>query len=450
MRRRAGSVNLGHIRFPDLKVAPTANKPYFAALPKQREFMQSHAAENLYSGAVRAGKSRALMEKCYQEAVSYPGIRLGVFRKVRATLYETTIRTFACDVLGWGSIDDPQSGIVKRWRKSELKATLYNGSEIIFLGMDKNSKIGSLELGGAFVDEAHELEVDDWNMIQTRLSQPVVAKQRMWAACNPASPMHWLYEKFFRNQGEDVFCVTTNSFENPHLGEEYIARLTRMTGNFYRRMALGEWVAFSGLIFDCFDADTHVVAQVEETAGAVNIRSIDFGGLNPHVCQWWRVYPDGKMVLYRELYHSNISIREFADKIHQHQPPNEQIQYTVSDHDVSDRLTLAENNIQTRPALKDVKQGLERTYEKMANGELFFYAEALVEEDWQLKDDTGAVNRIRPKSTLEELGSYEWHVSAGVAKDQPVKKDDHGMDAMRYAVQSLYQPQARWSHIRGI
>jgi phage terminase large subunit len=100
--------------------------------------------------------------------------------------------------------------------------------------------------------------------------------------------------------------------------------------------------------------------------------------------------------------------------------------------------------------LKDVKQGLERTYEKMANGELFFYAEALVEEDWQLKDDTGAVNRIRPKSTLEELGSYEWHVSAGVAKDQPVKKDDHGMDAMRYAVQSLYQPQARWSHIRGI
>jgi phage terminase large subunit len=420
------------------------------ALPKQRDFMQSHAAENLYSGAVRAGKSRALMEKCYQEAIDTAGIRLGIFRKVRATLYETTIRTFACDVLGWPSIDDPQSGIVKRWRKSELKATLYNGSELIFLGMDKNSKIGSLELGGAFVDEAHELEVDDWNMIQTRLSQPVVEKQRMWAACNPASPMHWLYEKFFRNQGEDVFCVTTNSFENPHLGEEYIARLKRMTGNFYRRMALGEWVAFSGLIFDCFDADTHVINQVEDSAGAYNLRSIDFGGLNPHVCQWWRVYPDGKMVLYRELYHSNISVREFADKIHQHQSPQEEIQYTISDHDVSDRLTLAENNIQTRPALKDVKLGLERTYEKMANGELFFYRQALVEEDWQLKDDTGAVNRMRPQSTLEELGSYEWQVSAGVAKDQPVKKDDHGMDAMRYAVQSLYQPQARWSHIRGV
>jgi len=449
MRNRPSSANLKQIRFPDLKVAPTIHKPYFMALPKQQKFMQSKAAENLYSGAVRAGKSRALMEKCYQEAIDHPGIRLGVFRKVRATLYETTIRTFGCDVLGWPSIDDPQSGIVKRWRKSELKATLYNGSEIIFLGMDKNSKIGSLELGGAFVDEAHELEVDDWNMIQTRLSQPVVEKQRMWAACNPASPMHWLYEKFFRMANENAFCVTTNSFENPYLGEEYIARLKRMTGNFYQRMAMGEWVAFSGLVYDCFDPDQHVIDE-PEVGNSFNLRSIDFGGLNPHVCQWWRVYQDGRMVLYRELYHSNISVRAFADMIHQHQPSNEVVRVTISDHDVSDRLTLAENGIQTRPALKEVRQGIERTYEKLANGELLFYRDALVEQDWQLKDDTGAVNRVRPQSTLEEISGYEWAVSAGIPKDQPTKKDDHGMDAMRYAVMSLHQPQANWRRVRGV
>ena len=53
-------------RYPQLTDLPLFLKPHFDALPKQLDFMASEAAENLYSGAVRAGKSRALMEKLYQ------------------------------------------------------------------------------------------------------------------------------------------------------------------------------------------------------------------------------------------------------------------------------------------------------------------------------------------------------------------------------------------------
>ena len=136
----------------------------------------------------------------------------------------------------------------------------------------------------------------------------------------------------------------------------------------------------------------------------------------------------------------------------ENQPENENIRYSVSDHDASERMYLAKHGIPTIAAIKDVRRGLQDTYEKMANDEIFFYREALVETDWKLNDDSGAIRRKRPQSTLEELTGYEWAISADNAKDQPVKKDDHGMDAMRYAVESIIYQQrpSAWTRIQGV
>ena len=441
-------------RYPQLTDLPLFLKPPFDALPKQLDFMASEAAENLYSGAVRAGKSRALMEKLYQIATVYPGIRIGVFRKVRSTIMETTLRTLLVDVLGWPSVEDDQGGIIKAWRKSELKLVFHNSSEVIFFGMDKLTKIGSLELGAAFLDEVHEFDESDWNMIQTRLSQPVMDKQQMFAACNPASPSHWLYEKFFKTDDPELFVISTNSYENPFLGDEYIARLNRMSGLMKRRLVDGEWIGFAGIIYDCYDQEKHIVEEVPaDQSHYINFRSIDFGGHNPHVCQWWRYDPISKhLYLYREVYYSGISIEDFCRMILENQPDGENIRYSVSDHDASERMYLAKHGIPTIAAIKDVRRGLQDTYEKIANHEIFFYREALVETDWKLKDDSGAIRRKRPQSTLEELTAYEWAISADNAKDQPVKKDDHGMDAMRYAVESIIYQQrpSAWTRIQGV
>lgn len=447
-------MNLFNYRFPQTQHLPSLLKPYFNALPKQQEFMGSEKAENLYSGAVRAGKSRALMEKLYQIAIEHSGIRCGVFRKVRSTLAETTLRTLLVDVIGWGSIEDTEdSGIVKTYRKSDMKLILQNGSEIIFFGMDKETKIGSLELGAAFLDEVHEFEESDWNMIQTRLSQPLVSKPQMFAACNPASPTHWLYEKFFRSPTDETFSVTTNSYENPYLGDEYIARLNRMSGIMKRRLVDGEWVGYAGVIYNCFDPDKHLIDK-PFTGEHINFRCLDFGGLNPYVCQWWRYYPETKrMVLYREVYFSDISIEDFCRMIHEHQPKEEPINFTVSDHDASDRIFLAKHGIKTLSAIKDVRRGVQDTYEKIANDEIFFVRDTVVELDWKLKDDSGAIKRKRPQSTVEELSGYEWATSGDTAKDQPVKRDDHGMDAMRYAVEAIIHGQNKkptWSYLRGV
>ena len=49
--------------------------------------------------------------------------------------------------------------------------------------------------------------------------------------------------------------------------------------------------------------------------------------------------------------------------------------------------------------------------------------------------DQSLVDANKPSSTVDELPGYIWDRGVGTAvKESPLKRDDHGMDAMRYAV----------------
>src|ERR1700690_271545 len=70
----------------------------------QRRFYWSQSPELLYSGAMGAGKSRILCEKAWRLALRYPGVTVGIFRKVAASIPATTLRTFQRDVLDTAKI----------------------------------------------------------------------------------------------------------------------------------------------------------------------------------------------------------------------------------------------------------------------------------------------------------------------------------------------------------
>jgi phage terminase large subunit len=62
---------------------------------------------------------------------------------------------------------------------------------------------------------------------------------------------------------------------------------------------------------------------------------------------------------------------------------------------------------------------------------LFIMRDALVERDQELEEAK------KPMSTVDEITGYVWAVKPGAAgglKEQPVKENDHGCDAMRYMV----------------
>ncbi|MBH1939063.1 terminase, partial [Streptomyces sp. AV19] len=109
----------------------------------------------------------------------------------------------------------------------------------------------------------------------------------------------------------------------------------------------------------------------------------------------------------------------------------------ICDHDAEGRAVLErELGIGTIAARKSVTDGIQAVQgrlRKAGDGKprLYVMRGAVVERDPQLDDAK------RPTCTEEELVGYVWAVkpgSAGGLKEEPLKENDHGADAMRYLV----------------
>lgn len=114
---------------------------------------------------------------------------------------------------------------------------------------------------------------------------------------------------------------------------------------------------------------------------------------------------------------------------------NERIETTVCDHDAEDRATLERYGVPTVAAYKAVATGIEAVQSRLRMAgdkrpRLFLLKDSLVERDESL------VAAHKPTCTEEEIPVYSYPKGADgkPLKEEPVKMDDHGCDAMRYGV----------------
>lgn len=168
---------------------------------------------------------------------------------------------------------------------------------------------------------------------------------------------------------------------------------------------------------------------------------MDFGFTNPMCMQWWAEDPDGRLFMYRELYHTRRLVEDMAKQAKELMlyPSGEwkepRPRAVICDHDAEDRATLEKHlRLRTTAAHKKVSTGLQAVQSRLKRAgdgrpRLFLVRGALVERDEQL--DAAR----KPACTQEEVSGYVWAVKpGGTAPEAPVKENDHGMDAMRYMV----------------
>jgi PBSX family phage terminase large subunit len=261
----------------------------------QRQFMQSISRELLYSGAFGAGKSRIGCEKGYYLSIKYPQNRGLIVRKTYTDLRDTTMDT-------WFRYVMPEEHLLQYY-KQEHRVVLKNGSEILFHGLDSPTKIGSLEVGWIFVDEAIEFSEEEWRMLLGRLRHPLVPFHQIFAATNPGDPQHWLYKHFYldmelkRNKVTEVF--ESDALSNPFTPQGYKDSLNTFKGRYKERFVQGKWISFAGLVFDNWDPSKHIKPRDTKDLGLTGdpahpipadwerFRAIDFGFTNPFVCGWF-------------------------------------------------------------------------------------------------------------------------------------------------------------------
>ncbi len=405
----------------------------------------------MFSGAFGAGKTRALCDKAVKLSLKHPGNRGLLCRKTEVALQATTLRTLLQGDGKLGPALPPD--FIARHERTRRTVTLINGSEILYGGLFGENKgwINSLNLGWAAVDQAEELELEDWQLLQgrLRLDVPDVKQRQLFGACNPRHPGHWIYQRFFVEKPAGCKVVVANTNDNPHLPPDYIARLETFTGPFYERFVLGRWVGLEGLVYDNFDPLRHIIDPFPLDPAWRRWRAVDFGYQNPFVCLWAceigpdAPAPEGALVIYREIYHTRRRVAEHGAHIAR-LSEGERILATFADHDAAGRAELGAQGVPTTPANKDLLTGLQTVRAWLGEDNqlprLYFFRDALVERDPRLTTDpvTGG-HRRAPACTTDEFSFYRWPQSddGKPVHEQPVKAHDHGLDALRYLLASL-------------
>ncbi len=418
-------------------------------LPAQTRFVRSRAPELMFSGAFGAGKTRALCDKIVMLSLTQPRNRGLLCRKTEVSVRATTLRTL---LDGDGALPPAlPSGLIRRHSRADRTITLINGSEIIYGGMfgEGRAWINSLNLGWVAVDQAEELSQDDWQMLQGRLRLDAVPLRQIFGACNPRHPGHWIHRRFFIERPPGTEVVSANTFDNPHLPADYVARLRRFTGAFYDRFVLGRWVGVEGLVYDNFDPLVHVVERFALRPEWRRWRAIDFGYINPFVCLWAcelgaeAPLPEGALVIYREIYQSRRRVAELGAQIAR-LSQGERFIATFADHAAADRAELAAQGVPTTAAYKEITPGLQAVRAALGNEQdapprLYFFRDAAAEHDARLSiDPVSGARRYVPTCTAEEFNFYRWPAASdAAAAEHPVKRHDHGMDALRYLVMGV-------------
>jgi hypothetical protein len=444
----------------------------YRPIGKCAELFACRDGEVLLSGPAGTGKSRACLEKLHAVCLRTPGVRALIVRKTRESLSSTALVTYREHVAKEAIV----SSEVSFYGGSKEVAAQYrygNGSTITVGGMDKSLKIMSSEYDIAYVQEATELSVDDWEAITSRLRNNVISFQQIIADCNPDTPTHWL--KIRAQDGE------------LRILEAYLERLGRLTGVRRRRLLLGQWCAAEGIVYEGFDPDVHIIDPFEIPWSWPRYWGIDFGYTNPFVLGCWaHDVANNRLYKYREIYYTKRLVEKHAEQIMNivapevwvcnavrgghycsmenraerevcadcgaERAPNAptkrhwlepQPRRILADHDAEGRATFTlKTGLRTTEAHKAVTEGIQAVEERLTlrdDGKpgLMIFRNCTVERDQDLRD------RGKPTSGIEEWPGYIWAPPPQTTtisptqpriRELPGKENDHAMDETRYVV----------------
>lgn len=220
--------------------------------PKQYEaakyLADKESEEILYGGGAGGGKSAFgalwLIDRCTR----LPGTRWVMGRARLKTLKETTLKSFFEVAKKVGLSSDQfslnnQSGIIRFSNDSEILM-----KDLFAYPSDPNfDELGSLEITGAFVDEANQITVKARNILKSRMryrldDYNIIPKLLM--TCNPAK--NFVYHDYYKpdkagNLPKHRKFVQSLVTDNPHISKHYINNLQGLDQVSKERLLFGNW-----------------------------------------------------------------------------------------------------------------------------------------------------------------------------------------------------------------
>lgn len=312
----------------------------------------------------------------------------------------------------------------------DTKLDTYNrfwlfGNRMNVFGGDKVDSYKPMTGMTAYGWYGNEVSLQHENTIQEAFNRCSGAGARIIWDTNPDYPDHPIKVQFIDKSGErlDNGCERIKAFhwqldDNPFLPPEYVENLKKSTpsGMWYDRAIKGLWVAAEGMIYEGFNTAVHVVDSFVIPDDWQRVGAIDLGFDNPFCHLWGAVDGDKRIYIYAEHYEAKKLLSYHAGVIR----AGGSVSWIVRDHDAQEGAELWGMGVQTIPAKKDVLAGIQKVAERLA-----------------VKDDGKPRLFIfrNCKNLIREFPRYRWR--GGRVKEEPVKEEDHAMDALRYLVMEV-------------
>lgn len=274
----------------------------------------------------------------------------------------------------------------------------------------------------------------------------------------PLLGMSWVYDKLYlpweRGGTEDTLVVSVSIHDNPHNNERgvqrFLTKLATLSKEEREARQYGRFVAFEGLIYPEFDPlGEHVLPQLEQLPARENrrcvltcidpgLREVDGGGTGViFLCQ----QPDGTVDIFDELKVAGQPVPEVCRLILEReaywkvQPDWRVIDPMAKARTLENARRLqgefAEHGVSCQYGQNDVTTGISRV-------------KALLQKQPDPAGGALRPSRLRIRANcselIEEFRRYRWTSpkrSEHAPREQPVKRFDHLLDALRYGVMSL-------------
>jgi len=353
---------------------------------------------NLIFGGAGSSKSYSTAQWIIKKAYSEKNKRILITRKTLPSLRITAYKLIL-DLL-------QEYRLPFDLNKSELTIMLPNRTELLFKSLDEPEKVKSAEFNYIWVEEATETTLDDFMQLNLRLRRQNDVPNQMYLTFNPISKLHWIYRELIEKQRDDIAVHRSTYKDNPFLSGEYVRQLEDLINqdqNYYKIYCLGEWGVLSNIIYTNYESIDGIPNNPDET-----IYGLDFGFNNPSVLLQISI-KDQQPYIKELLYESKLTNQDLITRLDNIIGKGKLIYADGAEPARIEEICKA--GYICMPADKEVKDGID--YVKRHH--------LMITKD--------SIN------TLKEISGYKYREDKDKhVLEEPVKFNDHAMDALRYAL----------------
>lgn len=331
--------------------------------------------------------------------------------------------------------------------QSEYVITCKNGYQALFVGLDDVEKVKSITaekgvITDVWVEEATEVDKNDVKQLNKRMRGQSEYKKRTTLSFNPILRDHWIYKEYFKEvdkqenanyfdineddlktydpdkgilfRDEDLLILKSIYKNNKFLEEEDIKGLTdEVDKYFFQVYTLGNWGVLGNVIFTNWEVqDLSVIKDKFDTYN----NGLDFG------------YSDDPATLIRMHYNRNRKILYITEELYEKGLTNDILAGMVQRRIGYERVICDSAEPKSIQELSEM--GVNAEGAKKGKGSVVFGI------DW-LKRQKIIIDKSC-KNTIKEFQKYRWRESrSGDVLREPVDKDNHCIDSIRYGSEPL-------------